>query len=99
MNIANESQKENNFFPTDPPAQRASKTPFLMGIIWSIQCAVLFLPRREMQWLFVYCKQGFFWEQALLLERGTLSLFVHFARCFSVEQRFLLLFVHFKRCF
>ena len=60
MNTANESQKENNFFPTDPPALRVSKTPFLMGIIWSIQCAVLFLPRREMQWLFVYCKQGFF---------------------------------------
>ena len=99
MNTANESQKENNLFPTDPPAQRPSKTPFLMGIIWSIQCAVLFLPRREMQWLFVYCKQGFVWEHALLLERGTLSLFVHFARRFSVEQRFLLLFVHFKRCF
>ena len=45
MNTANESQKENNFFPTDPPAQRASKTPFLMGIIWSIQCAVLFFAK------------------------------------------------------
>ena len=36
MNTTYESQKEIISFPADPPAQRASKTPFPKEIIWSI---------------------------------------------------------------
>ena len=60
----------------NPSAQRASKAPFLMEIIWSILRSA-FLPRREMQWSFVHCEQAFFLEQ-----RGIELLLAHFTRCF-----------------
>ena len=70
-NTANESQKENNFFPTDPPAQRASKTPFLMGIIWSIQCEVLFAKTRNAMVVCLLQARLFFGTRVAFRTRNT----------------------------
>ena len=69
------------------------------------QCFLL----RQMQWSFVHCEQGFFRNKEgqtcclctsrVAFRARNIFVFVHFARCFSVKQRFLLLFVYFTRFF
>ena len=76
MNTANESQKENNFIPRRPSGPKGFENTIPNGN-YLVHIAQWFLLRREMQWFFVHCEQGFFLEQ-----RGIDLLFVYFTRCF-----------------
>ena len=62
MNTANESQQENNCTPRRSSSPRGFENTIPNGnyLIHFAQC---FLLGRKMQWLFVHCEQGFFWEQ------------------------------------
>ena len=62
MNTANESQQENNFIPRRPSSPRDFENTIPNGN-YLIHFAQFFLLGRKMQWLFVHCEQGFFWEQ------------------------------------